>query len=105
MDDTNTLVVASSERCLHFFTTATVPFVERFRLDGMKDIPTTLGYMAPDNSAGRSEPVLAVGDDGGDVFVLRFLKASESLFKRREVDQEIQHVYWRVRLIPFFDLK
>ncbi len=96
MDDCNMLVVASSERSLHFFTTVVIPFAERFRLDGMKDIPTSLGYMAPDNSSGRSVPVLGVGDDGGDVFILRFLKSSQSLFKRMEVDREIQHVYWRV---------
>lgn len=73
------------------------PFVERFRLDGMKDIPTSLAYMAPAPGAIRAEPLLGVGDDGGDVFVLRFLKASTSLFKKREADGEIQHVYWRVR--------
>ena len=71
------------------------PFVERFRLGGMKDIPTSLSYMAP--AGDRLEPILGVGDDGGDVFVLRFLKASTSLFKKREVEGEIQHVYWRVR--------
>jgi hypothetical protein len=71
------------------------PFVERFRLDGMKDIPTSLAYMAP-VTTGRSEPLLGVGDDEGDVFVLRFLKASTSLFKKREADHEIQHIYWRV---------
>ena len=82
-------------RCLHFFTTVVTPFVERFRLDGMKDIPTSLAYMAP-AVTGRSEPLLGVGDDEGDVFVLRFLKASTSLFKKREADGEIQHIYWRV---------
>ena len=71
------------------------PFVERFRLDGMKDIPTSLAYMAP-AVTGRSEPLLGVGDDEGDVFVLCFLKASTSLFKKREADGEIQHIYWRV---------
>jgi hypothetical protein len=61
----------------------------------MKDIPTSLAYMAP-AVTGRSEPLLGVGDDEGDVFVLRFLKASTSLFKKREADGEIQHIYWRV---------
>lgn len=64
-------------------------------MDGMKDIPTALAYLAP--GGGRTEPLLGVGDDGGDVFVLRFLRPSTSLFKRREVEREIQHVYWRVR--------
>jgi hypothetical protein len=116
MDEFNSLVVASSGewsnlvyllnfdvinnsnligRCLHFFTTVVTPFVERFRLDGMKDIPTSLAYMAP-VTTDRSEPLLGVGDDEGDVFVLRFLKASTSLFKKREADHEIQHIYWRV---------
>ncbi|XP_057372348.1 uncharacterized protein LOC130693241 isoform X2 [Daphnia carinata] len=95
MDEFSSLVVASSGRCLHFFTTVVTPFVERFRLDGMKDIPTSLAYMAPVPEAKRVEPLLGVGDDGGDVFVLRFLKASTSLFKKREADGEIQHVYWR----------
>lgn len=83
---------------MHFFTTVVTPFVERFRLDGMKDIPTALAYMPPGGS--RTEPLIGVGDDGGDVFVLRFLKPSISLFKKREVEGEIQHVYWRVRRDP-----
>lgn len=81
-------------RCLHFFTTVVTPFAEKFRLHGMKDIPTTLSYLTPSDD--RPEPLLGIGDDGGDVFVLRFLKPSVSLFKKREVDTEVEYIYWRV---------
>lgn len=69
---------------------------QRFRLDGMKDIPTSLAYLTPGSGANKTEPLLAVGDDNGDVFILRFLKPTQSLFKKREVD-DIQQIYWRVR--------
>ena len=134
MSSFGVLVVASSERCLHFFTTRVTPYIEvsndfsfflkqimknalfyflkmkkcfcqliaqRFRLDGMKDIPTSLAYLTPGSGANKTEPLLAVGDDNGDVFILRFLKPTQSLFKKREVD-DIQQIYWRVRSLKFY---
>ena len=97
MEDCNTLVVASSERCLHFFTTVVKPFTERFHLYGMKDIPTCLAYTT---AAARSQgaphlPTLCIGDDAGDVFVLNFLKNSHALFKKTQMD-EVDHIYWKV---------
>ena len=74
---------------------------QRFRLDGMKDIPTSLAYLTPGSGANKTEPLLAVGDDNGDVFILRFLKPTQSLFKKREVD-DIQQIYWRVRSLKFY---
>jgi len=74
---------------------------QRFRLDGMKDIPTSLAYLTPGSGANKTEPLLAVGDDNGDVFILRFLKPTQSLFKKREVD-DIQQIYWRVRRLKFY---
>ena len=75
---------------------AAVPFTERFRMYGMKDIATCLAYMPARMGFSDSIPSLVIGDDGGDVFVLNFLKHSQALFKKTEVD-EVEQIYWRVR--------
>ena len=72
---------------------AVSPFVTRYVLGDMKDIVTCLAYLRPD--ASHPEPVLCIGDDGGHVFVLHFLKHSQSLFKKTGVD-DVQHINWRV---------
>jgi len=66
--------------------------VTRYVLGDMKDIVTCLAYLRPD--ASHPEPVLCIGDDGGHVFVLHFLKHSQSLFKKTGVD-DVQHINWR----------
>ena len=41
--------------------------------------------------------MLILGDDGGDIFILRFLRPTSSLFKKLVIDRK-QVMMWQVRV-------
>lgn len=67
------------------------------KLTGLPDVPTCLAsHCDPDDEEAPS--LLIVGDDGGDVFIVRFLRPTASLFKKIVIDRK-QVMVWQVSAV------
>lgn len=94
ISDTYALLFAVSDRSLHLYDATGLVHVPLCHIIGMANVPTCLDYHS---STDNSKPsLLFLGDDHGDVTVMRFHQSKNTLFKKKHPDK-LDNFYWMVR--------
>ncbi|XP_039277938.1 uncharacterized protein LOC111050680 isoform X1 [Nilaparvata lugens] len=88
LPDATAILLAVSDRSLHFLTAAGLAHTPMFLISGIPNSPQCLSYHAGEPS------LLFFGDDRGDITLMRFHQPAISLFRRTSTDRSNSY-FWR----------
>ncbi|XP_043200255.1 uncharacterized protein LOC122369524 [Amphibalanus amphitrite] len=86
-------VFSTSDRSLHFYDASATVHLPEYQLTGLPDAVTCM-VAHHDSDREEAPSLLILGDDGGDIYILRFLRPTSSLFKKLVIDRK-QVMVWQ----------
>jgi len=90
--DTYALLFACSDRSLHLYDATGLVHVPLCHIIGMPNVPTCLEYHPTMNG---KPGLLFLGDDSGNITMIKFHQAKNTLFKKKHPDK-LDNFYWTV---------